>query len=142
MQLSPNFTLAEMTISQNAARAGLTNIPSGAELANLTYTASKLEEIRSLLGTPILVSSGYRSPKVNALAGSSSTSQHVQGKATDFSSPRFGTPKDIVAKIRSSNIEFDQLILEYDNWVHISFVKSDSRKQVLVIDQYGTRNYK
>ena len=142
MQLTPNFSLAELTVSQNAARAGLSNVPSGVDLINLQYTAIKLEEVRSLLGYPVLVSSGYRSLKVNALAGSKDTSQHVQGKAVDFTSPRLGTPRDIVEKIKASSIEFDQLILEYDNWVHISFTKLNSRKQVLIIDHTGTRPYK
>lgn len=139
--LSPNFSLEEMTISQNAVRAGLPNIPSGDTLRKLTYTASKMELVRSLLSEPILVSSGYRALKVNALAGSSSTSQHIKGEAVDFTSPKFGTPKSIIEKIKSSSIVFDQLILEYDTWVHISFTEVNSRKQVLIIDHSGTRVY-
>jgi len=52
----------------------------------------------------------------------------------------FGTPDQIVNAIRKSNIPFDQLIREYDSWVHISFADTP-RKQVLIIDKKGTRPY-
>jgi zinc D-Ala-D-Ala carboxypeptidase len=141
MQLTPHFSLEELTISQNAARAGLTNIPGTVELANLTSTAEHLEKVRTLLGSPIIVSSGYRSLKVNALAGSKPTSQHTQGKAIDFTCPAFGDVAKIVATIKTSDLVYDQRILEYGTWVHISFNGTSNRKQVLIIDTNGTRSY-
>lgn len=139
MQLSPNFTLAELTISQTAARNNLNNIPKGIILDNLKFTAQQLELVRTLLNVPIIPSSGYRSPEVNALVGSSSRSQHIAGEAVDFTAPKFGTPKQIVQKIKDSSIPYDQVILEFNTWVHISFKKVKNRKQALVIDSDGTR---
>jgi len=43
--------------------------------------------------------------------------------------------------IIESNIQYDQLILEYDAWVHISF-SARNRRQVLIIDSKGTRSFK
>lgn len=139
MQLSPNFTLAELTISQTAARNNLNNIPKGIILDNLKFTAQQLELVRTLLNAPIIPSSGYRSPEVNALVGSSSRSQHITGEAVDFTAPKFGNPSQIVQKIKDSSIPYDQVILEFNTWVHISFKKVKNRKQALVIDSDGTR---
>lgn len=139
--LSPNFTLEELTVSQSAARLGLSNIPDPKALQNLTFTASRLEDVKKVLqGKPILVSSGYRSPAVNKAVGSKAKhSQHMDGEAVDFTAPRFGTPKEIVKAILASKIDFDQIIHEFDSWVHISFKKAGNRKQALVIDKSGTR---
>ena len=138
MKLSKFFTLEELTVSQAAARQGLSNVPDAATLKTLTNTAKCLDEVRLLLGVPIVVNSGYRSPLVNKAVGGASKSQHVEGKAVDFIAPKFGSPRQIVEKILSSNIPFCQIILEFDSWVHISF-SSDNRKQALVIDKQGTR---
>lgn len=138
MHLSKYFTLAELLVSQTASRLGISNTPDALVLKTLTSTAKQLDEVRILLGKPILVSSGYRGPAVNRAVGGSSKSQHVKGEAVDFICPQFGIPKQIVEKILSSNIQYDQLIQEFDSWVHISF-SSNNRKQALVIDNQGTR---
>lgn len=119
--LSPHFSLAEMTASQTAARKGLKNDPPDWVLENLTNTAEQMEKVRALLGHPILVSSGYRSPAVNRAVGGSTTSAHTQGYAVDFICPRFGTPLEVCQAIAGSDIAFDQLIEECARWVHISF---------------------
>lgn len=141
--LSPHFTLAELTVSQEAARRGLDNEPGPGELAALKRTALGLEAVRIRLGgAPIIVTSGYRCSALNAYIGSKDTSQHVKGEAADFICPRFGTPAEIVAALRDGGIEYDQLILEFagtgKGWVHISFT-DNPRRQALQIDQAGTR---
>ena len=141
MNLSDNFTLEELTASQTARRLGLDNTPPPEVIENLTYTANKLEKVRELLGNnAIHISSGYRSPAVNKAVGSKSKkSQHLSGEAVDFTCPKFGTPRQIVEAIKNSNITYDQVIYEFDEWVHISFTQSDNRKQALTIDSEGTR---
>jgi hypothetical protein len=63
--------------------------------------------------------------------------------AADIICPSFGTPKDIIKKIISSDIPYDQVILEFDRWIHISFCEEGSkpRKQALVINGSGTKNF-
>lgn len=141
MQLTKHFSLEELTVSQAAARSGISNQPSPEVLDNLTYTATQMELVRDLLGTPINVNSAYRSPEVNKLVKGAKNSQHVEGKAVDFISPSFGTPRQIVEKIKGSNIVYDQLIHEFNSWVHISFTKQGSRRQTLTIDSNGTRTF-
>lgn len=137
--LSPHFTLAEFTASETAARRGIDNTPPPAVMAALLKTAQGMEAVRVRLGgAPITVSSGFRSLELNRAIGSRDTSQHVKGEACDFICPRFGTPRQVVDAIKDSGIEFDQLILEFNRWVHISFTDKP-RHQVLVIDRDGTR---
>lgn len=140
MNLSQHFTLEEFTQSDTADRLLILNTPTPIVLDSLTYTAQQLETVRILLNAPINITSGFRCLALNNAILSKNTSQHVKGEAVDFKCPKFGTPREIVQKISSSsNVFFDQLILEFDNWVHISFVKQGSRRQVLIIDKAGTR---
>lgn len=132
-KLTDHFSLAEMTASETAARKGIDNTPSPAIIKNLTRTAQLLERVRVLLGSkPILVSSGYRSPALNAAVGGSKTSAHMQGLAADFICPGFGTPLAICQRLDSLGMEFDQLIQE-GNWVHIGLAAEGikPRRQVL-----------
>lgn len=139
-QLSKYFTLEELIFSQTASRKNLDNNPTPEILENLKFLAEQMDRVREILGHPIHVSSGYRSPEVNKAAGSKSTkSQHTQGLAMDFTCPGFGNPKKIVQAIINSGIEYDQVIHEFNSWVHISFVRKNARKQALVIDSSGTR---
>lgn len=120
MHLSPNFTLEEFTHSNTAIRAGISNEPDEAVLLRLKRVAATLEKVRTLLGKPIQITSGYRSPALNELVpGSSDTSAHTQGWAADFKVPGM-TPLQVCQAIQKAGIAYDQLILEYDTWTHIS----------------------
>jgi len=121
MQLTEHFALAELTASSTALRRGIDNTPDAPTIANLSrITAPGMEAVRALLGCPITVLSGYRSPVLNEAVGGSKTSAHVRGYAVDFICPEYGNPREIVTCIEQSNIRFDQIIFE-GTWVHISF---------------------
>ena len=141
MRLSTHFTLEELTHSDTATRLGIDNTPSEEIIDNLKFLAGKLEDVRVLLGSPMLISSGYRSYPLNDHLGSKRTSAHTSGFAVDFISPSYGTPEDIVEKIVGSDILYDQVILEFGRWVHLAFVRRHPRKQALIIDKKGVRNY-
>jgi len=145
MNLSPHFTLEELTASETADRQGIDNQPTDVKVKNhLKILAKNLEDVRECLGSPIHINSAYRSIVVNALLGSKPTSAHVKGLAADFVCPSYGTPKEVVKRLSSSNVAYDQLILEFDRWVHIGFAEEGyiPRKQVLIIDKQGTRQFK
>lgn len=129
MNLSEHFTLEELTNSEIAIRKGIDNTPSAEIVANLTELAGFLEQIRVLLNVPMHINSAYRSPKVNAAVGGSSTSAHMTGQAADFIAPAFGTPQEIANAIIASEIQFDQVIYE-GTWVHFG-IRGDMRRQVL-----------
>jgi hypothetical protein len=102
-----------------------------------------MEDVRNLLNAPIHVSSGYRCPALNDALGSKRTSQHVQGLACDFTANAYGSPDIIFADIITSDIPYDQVILEFDRWIHISFVEDGGtpRKQALIINGEGAMIY-
>lgn len=138
--LTPHFTLEELTFSQLAARKGIDNSATPEIVKNLKRLASTLEEIRALLGNKvIIVSSAYRSPQVNTLIGGSATSAHQFGLAVDFTSPQFGSVYDIAKKIAGSKIEYDQLIFEFNSWVHVGLAADGKtpRRQALSIFKSG-----
>ena len=139
MRLSDHFTLAELTASQTAARLGIDNTPSPEMVDALRRTAQLLEQVRALLGKPILVSSGYRAPLVNRAVGGAANSAHMLGCAADFSCPAFGSPLEVAREIGQSDIVFDQLIYEFRSWVHIAW-SPQPRRMVLTIDSFGTRH--
>lgn len=143
--LTENFTLEEFTVSETAARKGINNVPpeGSQERKNLQRTAETMEKVRTVLSDkPILISSGYRSPKVNAAVGGSKSSKHMSGLAVDFSCPKFGSPIAICKKLHSymKELHIDQLIHEYDSWVHLGLTTGTPRHMALTIDSAGTHD--
>lgn len=132
MYLTPHFTLAEMTASQVANRDGLDNTPDSKTIANLVELCRTLEEVRALIGKPILITSGYRSKVLNRRVGGSPSSAHMLGLAADIIAVSL-TPGELARRIRDSDLAFDQLILEFDGWVHLGLAKSRQRREVLTL---------
>jgi hypothetical protein len=144
LNLSPNFTLEELTVSQTAVRRGFDNTPNASEIANLVRVAALLEEVRALVKKPITVNSGFRSKQVNDAVGSRDTSQHRLGCAADIRVPGM-TPREVVEACIAANIGYDQIIEEFGSWTHISVPNTPStapRRQALIIDRQGTRPFK
>lgn len=129
MNLSPHFTLAEMTVSQEAERRSIANIPPPNVIANLRRTAWLLEDVRALVGRPVSVSSAYRSPALNQAVGGALNSAHMLGLAADIVASGV-LPRALALLIRESNIQFDQLIYE-GAWVHIGLTHGAPRREVL-----------
>lgn len=135
--LTPYFSVEELTITQHR---GINNSPDEATLANLKTLASVLEQVRSLLNTPMIISSGYRCLVLNRIIGSKDNSAHVKGLACDFISPAYGTPREIFEAIKCSAINYDQLIIEKvggKEWVHLGLTKGTPRRQNLAITDNG-----
>ena len=118
--LSTNFSLEELTRSSTAVQYRLDNTPGAEAVEHLTRTAVLLEDVRALLGRPLRISSGYRSPAVNKAVGGAATSAHCLGHAVDFVCDGL-TPYEVCQRIRDSGLLFDQLIHEYGRWTHIAF---------------------
>lgn len=133
-ELSDNFSWDEASVTQH--RDIDNSIPLEI-IPAVKFTANRMEYVRALLNSPILINSWYRCPELNKIVGGAENSQHMQGCAVDFKAPRFGGPLDICQKIikYADLINFDQLIYEY-SWVHISFSpipNTVGRKQVLTL---------
>ncbi len=130
-QLTPHFTLQEMVFSQHAIRLGINNTPSEQQIAALkTLCENVLEPLRKKVGKAVHISSGYRSPDLNRAIGGSYTSQHMRGEAADIHVEGY-TTQALFALLKSSDLPFDQLIEEFDSWVHVSYSTERQRRQAL-----------
>jgi zinc D-Ala-D-Ala carboxypeptidase len=141
MNLSPNFTLEELTHTDHRE---FDNTPNDAELANLVRLADFLEQVKIVLGgKPIMVNSAFRSKAVNDAVGSSDKSQHRHGCACDFRVPGM-TPDEVVRAIIAAELPYDQCIKEFDRWTHASIPNTEDaepRNMALIIDKTGTRMF-
>ena len=141
MNLTDHFTLEELTHTDHRE---FDNTPNADQINNLERVAKLLEQVKKMLGgKPIMVNSAFRSLQVNAAVGSKPTSQHCLGCAADIRVPGM-TPDEVVKAIRASDIQYDQLIREFDSWTHISVpneIRMTPRNQTLIIDKQGTRIY-
>ncbi|MYM66345.1 DUF882 domain-containing protein [Pseudoduganella sp. FT55W] len=130
--LTPHFTLREMTESQTATRLGILNLPTQTEVDNLSRLAETLEKVRASVKQPVRVSSAFRSPRLNLAVGGASNSAHMRGLAADINVNGM-TPRQLAQHIAGMDLPFDQLILEYDSWVHLALHESKTRRELLTI---------
>lgn len=140
MNLTPHFTVEELTRSDTAIRLCIDQTPQANVLQQLLFTAQQLEIVRELLGHPLHINSGYRSLKLNTAVGGAPNSAHLTGRAADFTCPEYGTPQQIVKFLSERpEVKFDQLIYE-GTWVHIGFA-DNPRREVLTAHFGGKTHY-
>lgn len=140
-QLSPNFSLAELTKVSKYPD----NTPGQAEMFALEAWCENIgEKVREALG-PVTCTSGYRNPRVNKLVGGAVSSQHLKGEAVDIK----------VAGVHNAdlwtwiveNLDFDQCIAELlsetngqSGWVHVSY-RADGKNRREAISFLGKGKY-
>jgi hypothetical protein len=146
MKLSQNFSLKEMTQSQTALRNNIENEPDEQQIENIKQlVVNVLQPLRDYYQLPLKITSGFRSPELCKLIGSSSKSQHCANNgsaAADFEIPGVDN-KELASHIKN-NFEYDQLILEYyddldinSGWIHVSYVPMKCRQEALIKDKTG-----
>lgn len=127
-----NFTISELVRSDVAKLHNIDNRPNLLELDNLLNLIFYcLQPIRDKLGKPMIITSGYRCPKLNShpkIKGAVN-SNHLYGRAADFHVNGM-TVQEVVDFILKLGIEFDELGNEYDKWVHIAYRHKNNRKKV------------
>lgn len=137
MNLSPNFSLHELTKSETALRLDIDNTPSEAETESLRLLCEKvLQPVRDHFGKGVKVNSGFRSSATNQATGGSKSSDHVKGQAADIEIP--GVANADLAQWIMDNLDYTQLILEFytpgipdSGWVHVSYDPNNLKKQEL-----------
>lgn len=148
--MPPHFTLEELTASQTAVRNGIDNSPDDKQLANLTRLAWFLETLRGKLRAYykrnlfIIVSSGLRCEELNLVIGGSKTSAHMKGLAADITVPGL-TPLEVAKFIANHMADegFDQVIHEFERWVHVGLCTGLPRYQELTaVRENGKTVYK
>ena len=134
-----NFKMSELIHSDTAVQHNINNMPDINSLdclLDLIYFV--LQPLREKIGKPIIITSGYRNSQVNELVGGAvdkngnPTSQHCKGQAADFIIKGMSVDS-IIDFIKKSGIKYDQLINEYNQWVHISYKKNNNRMQSFTI---------
>lgn len=117
--MTPHFTIEEMSRSDWAIRNDVPNTPSAEVTDNLYKLCTLvLEPLRTQIGRPIIVSSGYRSPTVNKAVGGATNSAHLTGRAADITAVGM-TASALARFIRRSGITVDKCIEEFGQWVHV-----------------------
>lgn len=135
------FSIGELSRSNVADRAGISNSPNTFQRMNLEKLIDRvLDPVRARIGEPIYVNSGFRSGKLNELIGGSKTSDHMKGMAADIRLQDIKQNKRLFDTIKRMGevglIEYRQLIWEmgndeYPQWVHISYNEDDNKMQIL-----------
>lgn len=134
-KISKYFTMGEAIHSSVAIKRGIKNTPSWSEQANIRYTAKRLDEVRKILGRPIVVSSWFRSEKLNKAIGGSSTSGHRKGMSVDIMLKKGSAGKKEYEKVKTKLKSYDQIIYyPKRGHLHIGFkqYKFQERKQVMI----------
>jgi len=132
-----HFSISELTSSATALREGIDNRPNKCAYHLLHVLVEQLlDPIREAWGEPITVSSGYRCKELNTLIGGVKNSHHMLGCAADIIAGNRADHRRLFKLIQQmrgeGRIKFTQLILEGGGrWIHISYVPSDLRCQVI-----------
>lgn len=127
------FQIQDLIKSNTATARGISNMPDQAAMQNLQYLLNNvINPISNNYPSPIRISSGYRSPQLNAAVGGAQNSQHMRGQAADITAGSREANQQLFNWIINSGINFDQIIDEKGyQWVHISFNPSGCRRAVL-----------
>jgi uncharacterized protein YcbK (DUF882 family) len=149
MNLSPHFTLEEMTRTGQTSLQAKNREEAQAFLPALTELAQLLEVVRAHFGKPLKINSAFRGPAVNsATPGSSKTSQHMKGEAADIEIPGVDDAELHRWICKESGLKFGQCILERPpgkSWVHVSICGTRDPKrcnEALTFDGKSYNPYK
>ena len=129
-RFSPHFKLGEfLNLSKYPD-----NIPTMQTVANMTYGCLMLlEPARREVG-PIIVNSGFRNSRVNALVGGVKNSQHLFGQAADIRPQDPQQFQRLVAFLRAS--PYTDQLLTASSWLHISWNPFGSPRHFVRLGYY------
>lgn len=140
--LSKYFTEKEFTASRTAIAKNIDNSLTQEHRLNAIILLNDFADvIRDYYGKPMVCTSGYRSKALNAvIPGASSTSEHCNGNAIDFTIPGVDLRQifnDIsLGKIKFKD-SFDQLIYEYGQWIHLGRRDAPRRQTLKAVQGKG-----
>ena len=141
-QITKNFGWAEMERSSTAVRLGIDNRVPEKYRENMERLCKEvLQPIRDAWGNPIVISSGYRCPRLNKAVGGAANSQHAFGSAADIHTVENTLTENkklwdvIITLATTGKIKCRQIIWEYGKkgvgmkWVHVSVNDSEHARQ-------------
>lgn len=130
MKLTPHFTIEELSVTSNRKYKTINLESAKEQMGKMYMLAGFAERVREIVGKPMIISSAYRCPELNAAVGGAISSQHKYAEAIDFVCKGI-EPELLACKIAASDLKFNQLIVEYSgnkSWVHVSI---GSKREVL-----------
>jgi|694.fasta_scaffold02225_7 hypothetical protein len=145
-KVSPNFTLAELTVTTRPdagdadgdgnTHETIPNVPdAAAEKALRLLAVNVLEPVRAALGAPLKVTSGYRSRAVNAAIKGAKNSQHMKGEAADVCPLGMSIEvafRKVAALVKSGALPVDQAIVYgKGGFMHLSHSATSGKREVL-----------
>jgi len=141
MKLGPNFTLEEFTRSATATELGIDNTPNAGEVASLrALVVNVLQPLRDALGSPVRITSGFRSDALNKAVDGSKQSQHRKGEAADFTVDGMSSA-EVADFLQELGLPYDQLIVyapSRGGHVHVSYTtRRANRKERLYAPAEG-----
>jgi uncharacterized protein YcbK (DUF882 family) len=127
IKLSPHFSLFEMTATSRKVE----NTPTVEAIVNLCRLCNEvLEPARKIYGRPIIVTSGYRCPKLNNLVGGVKTSRHLTGQAADLRVESKELGRKLFDALKTLP-GIDELLYEHKgnaSWIHVAWSEHPRRK--------------
>lgn len=133
------FNFRELLHSDVAVQNDISNLPPSHDgekvFFNLAVLVDNLlDRIREKFAIPIIITSGYRSEKVNKLVGGAKNSQHMKGEAVDFCFAGFSKKEMAAAFFEiAEEFDFDQIIYyKKKGIIHISYNRDNNRHHVIM----------
>lgn len=142
-KITDHFTLEEMSATSHAEFKKQNYKYAENRMWILINICKLLEEARSVLGCPLIISSGVRCPELNERVGGAKNSQHMRCEAADFI-PKYHSVEEAFEILYKSSLRFDQLILECSGgktWLHISYSQAP-RRECLIYRNGKYKKYK
>ena len=138
-KISENFTLEELRDSTTARRLGIINAPGVDEVCNLCALVHHvLQPLRTAMGEPIKIGSGYRCSYLYSKVGGVPGSQHTKGEAADLCIDGDKKKGRKWMTWIADNCDFDQLIMEHNAkgtyWVHVSYRADGKNRRHVISD--------
>ena len=137
--MSKYFTRQEFENSQWAIRRGKDNVMDEDTVKRARMLCRHvLDQLREHFNSPVIVTSGFRCEQVNTAVGGSPSSQHKLGEAADIQVIGHSAFEVADWLVEESDLDFDQVIYEFDSWVHVSYTRRyANRNQALTINKDG-----
>lgn len=119
------FTTKEMTKSQTAELYHINNTPSEKVIGNLKKVMYILDLVRTYIGKPILINSGYRCEKLNEMVGGVQKSMHTKGLAADFRTEKKEDISTMFEFLRKNQKDFKiKELINYKTFIHMGVSES------------------
>lgn len=131
MKLTENFSFEEFIASSTAERLCIDNMPDEEQQKNLCFLATQLQEVRTKFGSPIIVTSGFRSSRLNRKVGGLINSFHLRGLAADVRPILTGDTIEDTSNLArlytllSESVPKPVELILYKTFIHVAYANRD-----------------